>query len=324
VSNLPTNGSTIYVRLWSEINGTWVWNDYTYTAMTSGSSGTAKAEMSSPAPGSTLTASTVTFQWSGGTGVSAYGIYVGTSAGHAEIVNRDMGTGLSTTVSNLPTNGSTVYVRLWSEINGTWVWNDYTYTAMTSGSSGTAKAQMSSPAPSSTLTSSAVTFQWSGGTGVSQYWLEVGTGVGRFDIYGADQGTSLSRTVSNLPTDGSTVYVRLWSMISGTWVYNDYTYTAMTAASSGTAKAQMSSPAPSSTLTSSTVTFQWTGGTGVSDYWLEVGTHVGGFDIYGADQGTSLSRTVMGLPANGTTIYVRLWSMISGTWVYNDYTYTSN
>jgi hypothetical protein len=29
---LPTNGSTVYVRLWSLVGGVWQWNDYEYQA----------------------------------------------------------------------------------------------------------------------------------------------------------------------------------------------------------------------------------------------------------------------------------------------------
>jgi len=31
--------------------------------------------------------------------------------------------------------------------------------------------------------------------------------------------------------------------------------------------------------------------------------------------------TVSGLPANGSTLYVRMWSKISGVWQFNDYVY---
>src|SRR5689334_9479371 len=73
--------------------------------------------------------------------------------------------------------------------------------------------------------------------------------------------------------------------------------TAATAATS--APAEIATPAPGSTLTSSTITFQWTGGIGATDYWLYVGTTQGGLDIYSADRGTSLSATVSNLPTNG-------------------------
>ena len=85
---------------------------------------------------------------------------------------------------------------------------------------------MTTPAPSSTLTSSTVQFQWTGGTGVSLIWLSVGTSVGAGNIYNASQGLNLSVSVPNIPTDGSTLYVRLYSSIGGTWQYNDYTYKA--------------------------------------------------------------------------------------------------
>jgi hypothetical protein len=58
---------------------------------------------------------------------------------------------------------------------------------------------------------------------------------------------------------------------------------------------------------------------------LEVGTTQGGNQIYPGSQVTNLTATVPGLPTNGSTVYVRLWSLISGTWQnnYNDYTYTA-
>ena len=35
-----------------------------------------------------------------------------------------------------------------------------------------------------------------------------------------------SQTVAGLPTGGSTIYVRLWTLLQGQWHYNDYTYKA--------------------------------------------------------------------------------------------------
>jgi hypothetical protein len=281
------------------------------------SSGGVKAEITRPAPGSTLASSTVTFVWNTGTGVSEYWLEIGTSPGGYQVYSQSQGTNLSVTVSGLPTNGSTVYVRLWSRINGAWQFNDYAYTATSSGG---VKAQITRPAPGSTLASPTVAFVWNTGTGVSEYWLEVGTSPGGSQVYSQSQGTNLSVTVSGLPTNGSTVYVRLWSRINGAWQFNDYTYTTT---SSGGVKAQITSPAPGSTLASSTVTFVWNTGTGVSEYWLEIGTSPGGSQIYSQSQGTNLSVTVSGLPTNGSTVYVRLWSRINGAWQFNDYTYTA-
>jgi hypothetical protein len=85
----------------------------------------------------------------------------------------------------------------------------------------------------------------------------------------------------------------------------------------------IASPTPGSTLTGSTVTFQWTAGAGNTDYFLYLGTSPGGNDIYGQDQGTSLSVAVTGIPTNGQTVYVRVWSNESTGWLDNDYTYTA-
>jgi len=39
-------------------------------------------------------------------------------------------------------------------------------------------------------------------------------------------------------------------------------------------------------------------------------------------KGTALSTSVPTLPANGATVYARMYSRIDGVWRYNDYVYT--
>jgi CSLREA domain-containing protein len=308
VTGVPTDGRPVYVRLWSEIAGVWLFNDYLYAtyAVT-----TSQAQVTTPAPGSMLTAASVPFQWTSGTGASQYWLYVGTTVGGADLFNQDEATSLSQTVTGLPANGSTVYLRLWSLIGGMWLFNDYPYTTTTS------LAQMLTPVPASTLPASIASFQRSSGTGVTDYWLYVGTMSGAADIFNHDQGMSLSQTVTGVPANGSTVYVRLWSLIAGVWLFNDYSYTAVTP------QAQMTTPAPGSTLRASSVSFQWTHGTGASEYWLYVGTTPGGADLFNQDEGIGLSQTETGLPTNGSPVYVRLWSLVSGAWLFNDYAYTT-
>lgn len=100
------------------------------------------------------------------------------------------------------------------------------FTATVSGGAGGAKAEMSSPQPGSTLTGAAVTFTWTAGRNVSEYTLFLGSSPSANDLYSANLAANLSVTVSFLPTDGRTLYARLWSKIAGNWEYNDYTYTA--------------------------------------------------------------------------------------------------
>jgi hypothetical protein len=317
VGSLPTNGSTVYVRLWSLVGSSWLYSDYTYKA----TAVMVAATMSSPTSGSTLSATTVTFQWTAGTGVSQYRLYVSKiGAGDSELFNSNE-SGTSQSVSGLPADGSTLYVQLSSMIGSNWVSNNYTYKAMVSGST-SGQAAMTSPTPGSTLSGATVTFQWTAGTGVSQYWLYVSKiAVAGDELFNSSAGTLTSQIVATLPTDGSTVYVRLWSLVGSSWVYSDYTYKAATVvASSG--QAVMSSPAPGSTLSGATVTFEWTAGTGASRYWLYVSDiAIGGSELLNSDEGSLTSATIAKLPTDGSTVYVRLWSFIGSTWVFNDYSY---
>jgi len=84
---------------------------------------------------------------------------------------------------------------------------------------------MLSPPRGSTFTSSTVTFTWSAGS-ASAYFLFVGSSLHAADIYNSGLVTVLSKTVSNIPVDGRTIYVTLGSKVNGTWTVNSYTYTA--------------------------------------------------------------------------------------------------
>jgi hypothetical protein len=165
-----------------------------------------------------------------------------------------------------------------------------------------------------------VIFSWTRGTAVTQYDLYLGTtGVGSSNLFSAGHITATSVTVPSLPANGVTVYARLWSQISGTWQSADYTYTETQGV-----PAALTSPAPGSVLGTTNVTFSWTPGTGVTQYYLYLGTTgVGSFNLFSAGPITATSVTVPSLPANGVTVYARLWSQISGTWQSADYTYTA-
>lgn len=280
-----------------------------------------KSEITSPTPGSVLAGSSVTFSWAAGSGVTERYLMVGTSPGSANIYAAYQGTALSRLVSGLPTDGSNVYVRLQSWINGAWQVSSYTYTASTTVA--TAKSAMTSPTTGSTFGSSSVTFAWNAGSGVTERYLIVGASPGGSDYYAGYQGSALSRTVSTLPTNGSTVYVRLMSWISGGWQSNDYTYFSYTAAATS-APSTITTPAAGSTLTSSSATFSWTAGTGVTERYLAVGSSLGASNYYAGYQGGALSRTVSTLPTNGSAVFVRLMSWIADGWQTQDYTYVAS
>jgi hypothetical protein len=84
---------------------------------------------------------------------------------------------------------------------------------------------MLTPAPGSSFTSSSVTFTWSAGS-AKAYQLYVGSSPGAFDIYNSGSLSARTATVNNMPTDGRTIYVRLRSLLTQTWQFKDYTYTA--------------------------------------------------------------------------------------------------
>jgi hypothetical protein len=166
------------------------------------------------------------------------------------------------------------------------------------------------PASGSTLTDNTVAFQWVGYPGATAYWLDVGStqGGNNYAQSGSLSSSTFSYTVNGLPSDGSLVYATWWYYAGGQWQYIEYSYTAF---GSSSEKGTITSPAPGSTFTGSSVTFTWTAGSGATAYWLDVGSTPGGSRYYqSGNLGNVLTNTVNGLPTNGSTVYVTLWSLL--------------
>jgi hypothetical protein len=287
---------------------------------------TTKAQMTSPANGSTFTSSSATFVWNAGSGVSDYYIFIGNSVGASDIYTVDQGTAQSRTISGLPTDGRTIYVRLWSLINGAWQFNDYTYRA-SSGATATEKVS-TPPTPtgpasgnvgmsytyssggSSSSFGNSVQYLFDWGDGTTSGWLAVGV-------------TTASKSRSTAGTYTVKAQARSAANTSVVSAFSPGLSVSIIAGTS-TTKAQMTSPANGSTFTSSSATFVWNAGSGVSDYYIFIGNSVGASDMYSYDQGMALSRALTGFPTDGRTIYVRLWSLINGAWQFNDYTYRAS
>jgi sugar lactone lactonase YvrE len=173
---------------------------------------------------------------------------------------------------------------------------------------------LTTPTPGTTIGSSSATFTWNPGSATT-FQFRLGTTPGSNNIYGSGQTNATSETVSNLPT-GVNIYAVLYYMLDGAWKSLDYTYP-------GTQQApKLTTPAPGSTLSGSTVTFTWNPGTATT-FQFRLGTTLGSNNIYGSGQTTKTSETVSNLPTNGETIHAVLYYMVNGAWQYTAYTYTA-
>ena len=216
-TGLPLKGVPVYVRLYAWTGGVWLKTDQTYV-------GAAQplATVTTPANGTTLAATSQTFSWTD-TGADKYFLTVGNFAvGGSDLYASGVlpaGT-TSVTVNGLPNDGSTIYVRLYTWGNGAWQTSDTSYVAMPN------TASVATPTNGATLTSPNQTFTWVD-TGAPLYYFIVGTALGRADVYQSGDlpaGTT-SVNITNMPTGGVPVYVRLYSWGNGSWNVSNTTYT---------------------------------------------------------------------------------------------------
>jgi len=180
---------------------------------------------------------------------------------------------------------------------------------------------LTTPAPGSKLPGSTATFAWSNpGSLATRFLLRVGTtGFGSSNVYSGTATTATSVQLSGIPADGALLYVQLWYHLYGKWQFFNTTYTEAGTPTPPT----LTTPAPSSTLPGSTVTFAWNPGKGSTRFVLRLGTTgLGSSDVASGASTTATSVQVGPLPTNGAKLYARLWYYLNDTWKHVDAIYT--
>ena len=89
--------------------------------------------ITSPAPGSTLSSTSATFQWTAVTGADQYDLVISNANGgsYGDLRGSSPQSGTSAQVSNLPSDGRQIKATLWRRKGGEWKSADYLFTATT-------------------------------------------------------------------------------------------------------------------------------------------------------------------------------------------------
>jgi hypothetical protein len=179
------------------------------------------------------------------------------------------------------------------------------------------RAYLISPADGS-IVAPTQTFNWSPGSGVQTYFLWIGSCHDCTDILDEDEGLNLARTVA-LPDDGRIIYLTLFSLINNSWCWVDYEFVA----SRPVVAAALTTPGNGWTV-GDPQTFDWNLGSSIRDIWLSIGTCFQCGNILYEDEGLATRRTV-GLPTNGITLFVTLYSHGSdGNWYWINYQFRAS
>lgn len=281
------------------------------------------ARLTSPNAGSTLGGSSTEFRWTGdGAQVFQWHLSIGSSERGEQFYSKGFTSDVtSVTVTGLPTNGTTLFVTLYSlEREGqrfVFKANDYTFNTPLP-----APPALTTPAPGSVLPSDSVTFGWQDrGTNATQWRLRVGSSSGGTEYADVTVGANVrSVDVSGLPTNGGTVWVRLSYFYINVWRDLNYQYTAQVTSTTPVIIA----PGIGGTVTTVPFVVQWTPSqTNVSAWQVLVGAAQGGSEILDTGEvATSVrSAQVNALPDGTDTFWIRLRYQAGGVWEEKDYQY---
>jgi len=287
VSNLPAD-STVYVRLWTKLFGTWRYTDRKFIV-----AGLATVLLT-PADSDQHVTPTLRFQWAKLFGAEKYYLYVGTTPGAKDI--SDSGEVVSTSwPSAVMTGGKTYYVRMHTKIGGTWRSRDYSF-----GVDEVAKLV----SPTDDVAASvepAIRFQWNASVRAETYYLYVGTSPGAKDLINTGERQRTDYVGRPLP-GGIQAYARLWTKLDGAWRFSDSSFITQDVP-------RFVTPRAGATNLGSTVDFSWTSVAGAKGYRVAIGSVPAGMDIVPATSFSATENSVrfLNLPTAGA-LYARVWA----------------
>jgi C1A family cysteine protease len=276
----------------------------------------------SPTDGSSVTGSSITFQWSATNRASTYWLEVNSDANWSA-GNRLYYAAVSTnyaTVTGLADDGTTYYWRVWAGNSNGWSAPTPGWSILggTPGGGPPETPTLISPADGATFTGNPPTFRWSAPSGATYYWLEVNRdpnwGVNTRFYYGGVSATA--QTLTGFPSNGTTYYWRVWAANAKGWSAPSSGWSVIHEVPPPPETPTLISPVDGATFAGTPPTFQWSAPSGATYYWLEVNRDpnwgAGTRFYYGAVSATA--QTLTGFPSNGTTYYWRVWAANDGGW----------
>ena len=290
ISTLPA-GQLVYARLYTKLADEWRYADSTFQTKP-------VAYLSGTIAASGVLQPDQPITWSPYSGATKYEVYVGTAPGLNNIAQSNETTGTSFTLpvsaASLVNSDQTVYVRLYSYVNGQWLYVDYTPQLE-------AKALLYAPVASQQVDVMSQRFAWNSVQNAQAYYLYVGTTPGAKDLVDSGETPALQYTAGLIPP-AQTVYSRMWTKIGGAWRYADSSFATRPAAAftypkNGQVGVNMGAP------------FSWAAVPGADSYSVEFGSTPGATDLYVSGPLTSTSMNPPALPMTGV-IYGRIWTNV--------------
>jgi len=281
----------------------------------------------SPTCGSTLTGTTEELTWSanGNAKAQEFRVRAGFSVGGVDFGDSGWTTGTSTELTNIPGDGSFVFVRFqWRKGEGTAsFFRDCKMVAPTF-----APPALVAPGPvcGGTIDVGSPTFHWDPGPWQIEKWgLQVGSTPGGSDYFNdSDLGASTSATVTTpIQTDGRLVYVRLryYPNKIKRSITHDCVLTAGTPQ-----RPILTGPTCGSSLPGSHTEFSWDPRDVTVERWqLLAGSTLGGKEYFESAvlDGTEDDLIATGIPRDGRALFVRLRWRAGGVWKASDCSYTA-
>ena len=321
------DGTVYYWAVWAGNTAGWCADSLAYantcsfTNTGSGGGGvpTAAPALVSPANGSTVSGTSVTFTWNAVSGATKYRLVVSTAGNLGSKINLDVGNVTTWTDSTFAGAGTVVYYwDVWSGNSAGWCADSLVFAkerAFINSGVPTAAPALVSPANGAGVSGNSVTFTWNPISGATKYLLVVSTTSANKICL--DVGNVTTWTDSTFGGASTAYWWAVWSGNSAGWCADSLAYANTRYFIYGgtpTTAPTPVSPLSWSTVSGNSVTFTWNAVSGATKYRLMVSTaHNPGSKMF-LDVGNVTTWTDNTFEGAGTIYYWDVWAGNEAGW----------
>jgi len=287
-----------------------IWGSWSPSQTFTNGSSLPAPSLTYPSDSAVLASTSVSFQWGSVSGATRYQLEVSRVSDNQIFKNVYFGSSVNTTQTDFPNDGTQYRWRVRAGTASTWgTWSSYRY--FTNGTT-MAAPTLGSPAAGAAVDGTAVTFQWSAVSSATRYNLQVTRTSDGFVFKDVETGNLTSALQTDFPNNGTQFSWRVRAGTATSWG----AWSAPRSFISGVTVPipTLDTPADSSSVDGSAVTFRWGPVTGATRYHIEVVRASDYFVFKNVELGNVQGTTLTDFPNDGTEYLWRVKAGNVSTW----------
>jgi len=269
----------------------------------------------SPANGTTVPGSSISFDWSDVGGANKYWIHISADPSFSTLFHSNWWGASGCSYSDFPNDGTTYHWRVKARNAVDNLWGDWCspWSFTNEGAGPPSPPTLVSPSNGSTVPGTSIAFDWDPVAGANKYWIQVDDDPAFSSLFHSNWWGVSNKTYTDFPDDGTEFYWRVkarneagWGDWSSAWSFTNE--------EPPPSPPTLVSPANGATVPGTSISFDWDPVAGANKYWIQVDDDPAFSSLFHSNWWGASGCSYSDFPADDTEFYWRARARNAAGW----------